>query len=152
MAAFQTELGQDVHRKLAAQLFNFTWDLIEQDTRTEAEADAMINAAHASLFHWSLVGTALNLARGEWQLARVYALVGQAQSALWHAEKSLQLCLTYEFGDLDVGFAYEALARAYALTGDVNERDQYIQQARQWADRLPEDDRGWLVQNLESIA
>src|SRR5579872_3500148 len=62
-------------RLLAAQLFNETWRLMEQDNRTIEDDDRMIHAAHASRYHWGLVpeATPANLARGEWQISRVYA-------------------------------------------------------------------------------
>ena len=75
----------------------------------------MIHAAHASRYHWSQVGTKANLARGEWQVSRVYTVLERAEPALYHAHR----CLAYvEQGDgiedWDLPFAYEALARAEA--------------------------------------
>lgn len=39
------------HKKMAIDLFNLTWDLIEKQDRTEAEADMMIYAANVSRYH-----------------------------------------------------------------------------------------------------
>ena len=61
----------------AVDLFNYTWTLIEKADRTPAEIDEMIHAAHASRYHWSKAGTTVNLGRGEWQVARVYAVLGR---------------------------------------------------------------------------
>jgi len=58
--------GKHDHRQLAVDLFNHTWELLDKSERTQAEADEMIHAAHASRYHWGLAGTAVNLARGEW--------------------------------------------------------------------------------------
>src|SRR3984957_11424955 len=68
-------------RLLAAQLFNETWRLMEQENRTVADDDRMIHAAHASRCHWGLVpeATPANLARGEWQISRVYAVLRRAE-------------------------------------------------------------------------
>lgn len=60
-------------RKLAASLFNHVWDLMEKKNRTIEENDRMIHAAHASRYHWGNVGEPVNLARGEWQVSRVYS-------------------------------------------------------------------------------
>jgi hypothetical protein len=64
-------------RLLAAQLFNETWRLLEQDQRTRADDDRMIHTAHASRCHWGQVPavTPTHLARGEWLISRVYAEV-----------------------------------------------------------------------------
>ncbi|MBA3365103.1 MAG: hypothetical protein H0U03_04865, partial [Actinobacteria bacterium] len=60
-------------RQLAVDLFNFVWTLLEKADRTGEEDDTMLHAAHASRFHWGEVGAPVNLARGEWQVSRVYA-------------------------------------------------------------------------------
>src|SRR5207247_1686951 len=44
------------HRRMAVQLFNSTWDLMAKKRRTKDEDDRMIHMAHASRYHWSVVG------------------------------------------------------------------------------------------------
>jgi hypothetical protein len=70
-----TTLDPATRRKLAADLFNHTWTLLEKQDRTAAEDDEMIHSAHASRYHRGEVdvGEPVNLARGEWQCSRVYA-------------------------------------------------------------------------------
>src|SRR6266480_3265651 len=46
----------ELHRKMAAELFNSTWRLIAKKRRTKDEDDRMIHMAHASRYHWSVVG------------------------------------------------------------------------------------------------
>src|SRR5690606_16440823 len=104
-----------VHRRLAAELFNRVWSLLEQPDRDQAADDTMLHAAHASRFHWGEVGTPVNLARGEWQISRVYAVLGRAEPALHHARRCLEICEAHGIGDFDLAFAYEALARASAV-------------------------------------
>ena len=74
-------------RLLAAQLFNETWRLLEQEHRTIEDDDRMIHAAHASRCHWGQVPgvTPSHLARGESQVSQVYAMLGRAEPALHHA-------------------------------------------------------------------
>lgn len=152
MTQFNTDVDKEVHRKLASSLFNFTWDLIEKADRTEEDKDLMLNAAHASRFHWGVVGTALNRARGEWQISRVYSILGRIEPALYHAGKSLELCLDNQLSDFDLGFSYEALARAYAVMGDKSKRDENMAHAKQAATRVSkEDDRKWLLKNIDEI-
>ena len=43
-------------RKLAGELFNITWDYLAMQSRTPAQDDSMIHAAHASRWHWGKVG------------------------------------------------------------------------------------------------
>jgi hypothetical protein len=99
---------------LAGQLFNQTWRLLDQEGRTRADDDRMIHTAHASRYHWGQVPevTPGNLARGEWLISHVYAVLGRAEPALHHAGRVLDLCQEHDIGDFDLAFAYEALARA----------------------------------------
>jgi len=47
----------EIHKQLAVDLFNQTWNLIDKDERTEEETRTLVNSAHASLYHWRRVGT-----------------------------------------------------------------------------------------------
>jgi hypothetical protein len=153
MTEQKTNVDNEIHKKLAIDLFNLTWDLIEKTDRNEIDDDKMVNAAHASCFHWGIVGTALNFARGQWQMSRVYSILGRPEPALFHAKKSLALCLDNQLGDFDLGFAYEAMARAYAVHGDSNRRDDNIELAKHCADRVgKEGDRTWLLNNIHTVA
>ena len=141
-------------RLLAAQLFNETWRLMEQENRTALDDDRMIHAAHASRYHWGQVptATAANLARGEWQISRVYAVLGRAEPALHHAGRVLEICQDNKIGDFDLGFAYEAIARAYAVAGDVQQARAYTDQALAAAEEIAQDEeRELLLADLETI-
>lgn len=141
-----------MHRQLAADLFNETWDLMDKVDRTATEDDLMIHMAHASRYHWAVVGEPVHFARGDWQLARVYTLVGRAEQALHYATSSLQWCQEHSLEEFDRGFAYEAMARAYALQGDAVRRDEHLQLALQTAQLVSKtSDREWLIRNLESV-
>jgi len=143
----------DVQRSLAADLFNYCWDLIEKPDRTERETDLMIDAAHASRFFWEEVGEAVNHARGEWQISRAYAVAGRSEPSLFHAERCLHICEANGIGDFDLAYAYEALARALSLTGDAQKAAEWVERARALASAVEdEDDRDQLLEDLASIA
>jgi hypothetical protein len=150
----QTDAGLDAeaHRKLGASLFNGTWTLLETEGRTREQDDAMIHMAHASAHHWRQVGAPENFARSEWQCSRVYAVLGRAEPALWHARRCLEICKEHGIHDWDLGFAYEALARAHAVAGDEGERDRYLALARDAAAAVAEkEDRELLLADLATI-
>ena len=65
-------MDPEVQRRLAVDLFNEVWTLLDNPSRTAEEDLWMIHAAHTSRFHWEAVGGPVNLARGEWQCSRVY--------------------------------------------------------------------------------
>ena len=115
-------MGEAARRRLAADLFNHVWALLDTEGRTPEQDVEMIHAAHASRHHWGEVGTPVNVARGEWQISRVYATLGRGEPALFHAERCLETCTEHGIGDFDLAYAHEAMARAYRVLGDESAR------------------------------
>lgn len=141
-------------RLLAAQLFNQTWRLLEQQGRASADDDRMIHTAHASRYHWGQVpaATPAHLARGEWLISRVYAVLGRAEPAQYHAGRVLDLCQGNDIGDFDLAFAYEALARAHAVAGHARQARDYTDQALAAAQDITDgEDRALVLADLETI-
>ena len=140
-------------RRLAADLFNLVWALLGTPDRSPAQDDEMIHAAHASRYHWGEVGTVANLGRGEWQISRVYATLGRPEPALHHAER----CLAYiepavDTEDWDLPFAYEALARAYAIAGGQYESRRYEKLARNAAEKIADpESQDMLLADLATL-
>ena len=125
-----TAIDQAARRQLAADLFNHVWTLLDTDPRTPAQDVEMIHAAHASRHHWGEVGTPVNFARGEWQVSRVYSVLGRGEPALVHARLCLDTCVEHGIGDFDIAYAHEAMARAYRVLGDQAESTAHAEQAR----------------------
>jgi hypothetical protein len=115
-------LDPEVHRALAAGLFNRSWDLLETEDRTARQDAELIDTAHASAWHWRQVGNAANEARGHWMLARVYSVLGHGPEAVYHARRANEV--------LDLGgdgiepwdrpSAAEGMARALIANGDLD--------------------------------
>ena len=145
-------LERALQRKTAADLFNYTWTLLEKADRSERETDLMVHAAHASRFMWEEIGEPVNHARGEWQIARVYAVVDRPEPALHHARRCLAIVEEHGVGDLDLACAYEALARAHATAGESEAARRYEALGREAAERIPDaDDRDLVVSDLDSL-
>lgn len=143
------------HRAIGMDLFNRTWELMGKQGRTVEEDDAMLHMAHASAHHWRAEGsgaTAENLARSEWQVSRVYTVLGRAEPAGYHARRCLEICQDNGIGDWDLAYAYEALARAASVAGDLAAADSWAEQGRRTADDIAEnDDREAVLTDLASI-
>ena len=139
-------------RQLAVDLFNGVWRLMETEDRTPAQDDRMLHMAHASRYHWEQAGTAVNLARGEWQCSRVYAVLGRAEPARHHARRVLEICEENGIGDWDLAFAHEALARAAAVAGDQQAAERHLADARRAAELIADpEDRALLESDLAAI-
>jgi hypothetical protein len=121
-AATTVDLDAATHRQLGVDLYNSSWTLLEKPDRTPAETDEMIHRAHASRWHWGRAGQPVNLARGEWLCSRVYATLGRAEPARWHAQRCVEIdeAISEEGGreSWDLPAAYEAMARAAYVAGD----------------------------------
>jgi hypothetical protein len=142
----------EVHRRLAVDCFNTVWQFLGKPERTREEDDTMLHMAHASRHHWGVIGAPVNLARGEWQVSRVYAVLGRAEPALYHARRCLEICEENTIGDFDLAYAYEALARGYAVAGDSGQREAYLAQAQEAGKQITEeDDRELLASDLTTI-
>ena len=145
-------LEPDAQRKLAVDLFNYTWTLLERDPRTQQDDDLMVHAAHACRYLWDEIGEPVNRSRGEWQISRVYATLGRAEPALHHARRCLEICEEHAIGDFDLAYAYEALARGHAVAGDTDASARYAAQARDAGERIAEqDDRELFEKDLATI-
>ncbi|TDT97722.1 DNA-binding transcriptional MerR regulator [Streptomyces sp. 846.5] len=146
-----TESAGD-ERRMAVDLYNGVWRLLEKEDRSVEEDDRMLHMAHASRYHWGQIGAPVNLSRGEWQCSRVYSVLGRAEPALHHARRGLEICQAHGIADWDLAYAYESLARAHAVAGDEDQARTWTEQALAAAEDIAEDgDRELVLTDLESI-
>lgn len=149
---FKTNFAEDQHRRCATALFNGVWTLMEKGDRTPAEDEEMIHAAHASRWHWGVVGKPVNLARGEWLISRVYAILGKGPQAREHAKRYLEMCDESDLEEFDRAFAHEAVARAAAIEGESDDVAAHVQYGLAAAGHISEDsERAWVLKNLGTV-
>lgn len=140
------------HKKKAVDLFNLVWSFLDKKERTKQEDDKMVHAAHASRFHWGEIGTPLEFERGEWQISRVYSVLNRPQPALYHARRCLEICQENKIGDFDIAFAYEAMARAYAVAREKSEREKYIKLAKAAGEDIKgKENKDYFLGDLKTI-
>jgi len=154
-AATTVELEVATHRQLGVDLYNSTWTLLEKADRSAAETDELIHRAHASRWHWARVGADVNLARGEWLCSRVYATLGRAEAALWHARRSVEInegLAADARESWDLPSAYEAMARASFAAGDPASGALWKAKAvASLEDIADHDDREPIAQDLATL-
>jgi hypothetical protein len=150
-----TEATSDVdHRQLGVDLYNYTWTLLENENRTRDDDDELLNATHASAYHWSraVAFGPQNAARSQWQISRVNAVLGRAEPALYHAERCLEHCTENGIGDWDLAAAYEAVARAHKVAGNDAEFRRNVELGRNaLAQVADEEDREHIAEDLDSL-
>jgi hypothetical protein len=134
------------HKYFAAHCFNAAWDLIDKPERTAEDDRMMVVLSQASIYHW------LNrpdceprrLSVGYWQASRIQALLGNAAEARNHAE----VCLQYSIGQdpFLLGYAYEAMARAAKIAGNLSKAAEQLLLAKEQAALVSNKEDGELLQ------
>lgn len=146
------------HRKQSVDLFNETWNYLDKEERTPEEEDLMVNLSHASRYHWGVRvekgwdATPINLGRGDWQLSRVYAIIGDGKRAVHYGKNYLDICEKESIKDWDLAYAYEALARGYAVTGDTKNKNKYMELAKKATNEVKDKDtKEMILADLKTI-
>jgi hypothetical protein len=99
-------------RRLASQANNRAWTLSEAVSRTPEEDEEMLQAAHAAMYFWKIVGNENNRAHAAQLVAHVYALLGLPGPAAYYLAKTKAIFFT------DGAAAWET-ALAHAVTANV---------------------------------
>jgi hypothetical protein len=105
-------------RRFAAAGNNRAWELSVQ-SRSTAEDQEMLNAAHASAWHWGMVGTELNRMRATMLLAEVHSLLGFGPSALAYAEEMREYFLGVGAPEWEIAFVHVVHAHAASAAGEA---------------------------------
>ena len=153
MSEEKTFSESEAHLFFAKRYNGMTWELFDKKERTTEENELMLDYAHASLAHWRIAGTGLNVQRGEWLISRVWILLGDGEQALRHARRVEELTESHrsEMSDFDFAFAHESLARAHALLGHADEARQFMVLAQVAGDAIAdEEDRKIFFDDFNS--
>lgn len=131
----------EAERFFAVEYFNKIWGLLEKSDRSDEEGRIMLEYAYASLAHWRVAGTPLNLQRGEWMLSRVYTVLGHTEPALVHAHICRELTDRHLdlMQDFDLAFSWECIARAHALAGHKDEALKFRLRAQDYGQLIKDD-------------
>ncbi|MGG3562986.1 hypothetical protein ABES03_15445 [Neobacillus rhizosphaerae] len=142
------------HKQLAVNSFNAVWDLLELAERTKEEEEKMIHLAHTSFWHWTQVEdhTAKNLSIGYWQLSRVYSTAGLGERAVYYGNRCLEVSIEHNIEQFYIGYAYEALCRAYALLGQTDASKKAYSAALVYVQQIVDENSKEMLENdLQTI-
>jgi hypothetical protein len=134
------------HKYFAAHCFNAAWDIIDKPERTAEDDRMMVVLSQASIYHWLNRSDCepRRLSVGYWQASRIQALLGNAAEARNHAE----VCLQYSIGQdpFLLGYAYEAMARAAKIAGNLSKAAEQLLLAKEQAALVFNKEDGELLQ------
>jgi tetratricopeptide (TPR) repeat protein len=141
------------HKHFSTKFFNQAWELIDKPERTLDEDFFMVHLTHASLSHWLMRDdcTDENLSTAYWQLSRVYSLIDEPEQALKYALRCLNFSERRDIGQFFLGYAYEALARAYMLLENSDKKKECLEKAKAITSLISPEDARSLRDDLASI-
>lgn len=119
----------EAHAAFAKAANNATYGLLDRNDRTPDDDATMIHQAHAAAFHWSRVGGPVQMARAEYLVSRVYAFLGRADAASYHADRCMGLVTSAGVADFDMAYALEAKARSLAAAGELAHASEVLAEA-----------------------
>ena len=146
------EEKQNAHRHFSATCFNGAWDLLEKSDRSAEDDRLLREMAHASLYHWLEWNNAepKNISIGLWLLSRVYAVLEDGRNAALYAGECIKF--SENLPAFYFAYAYEAAARAAAVQGNLDERDELIRIADSQMVRIRcGEERGMLQSDLDGL-
>lgn len=138
-------INNQIQQELASSLFNKTWEYLDKATLTDDEQAAMINTAHASLYHWMQIGTPENKLVGEWQLSRVYSVLKMGERSLYHAKRSLHICQNEGIQGFNLAYAYEAMSRSSIVLNLVDDAKKYLSLAHEQVENINDKEERDLI-------
>ena len=144
---------QKMHHYMGRQMNNQTWDLLGKTDRSKEDDEKMIYFAKASLYHWrkSPQFKPINEQRGQWMLARVFAVLNRGDEALLHAEACMDITMIESLKDFDLAYAYECKARAYASLRKSDKMNKCFLNAKATGETIKNDeDRKLFFSDLHS--
>jgi hypothetical protein len=143
---------QQAHHFFAVENFNRAWDYIDKPTRTPEEEDAMLLLGLSSLWHWAQRSdcTPTNFSIGYWQVARIFALMGQPENARRFGQLCLKAAQSEGVLPFYEAYAYEALARAELVAGNSLKMAEYARTALAVSERIQDEEEKKMV--LDDLA
>jgi len=139
-------------RRLASQANNRAWSLSEQGSRTLAEDEEMLQAAHAAMYFWNIVGNEKNRAHAAQLLALVYAKLKLPDPAARYLAKSEPILLSDQAEPWERALAHAVAANVAEARGDrAVHREHYREATEQVAALSDPEDRAILEATLRVL-
>jgi hypothetical protein len=139
-------------KRLASQANNRAWTLAEALHRSPEEDEEMLQAAHAAMYFWRIVGKPSNHAHAAQLLAHVYALLKLPKPAAYYLGKSLPYFMQNECAAGELAFAHAVAANVAWAEGNAEEHARHYSQAQAFNAQVANpEEREFLIATLRVI-
>jgi len=125
-------------RRLASQPNNRAWTLAEAVSRTPEEDEEMLQAAHAAMHFWKIVGNDNNRAHAAQLVAHVYALLGLPGPAAHYLAKSQKVFFSDGAEPWEVALAHAVSANVAAAEQDAGAHREHYAKAFELVAKRPD--------------
>ena len=138
---------QKTHKHFSANCFNRAWDLIDLSERSADQEAELLALAFASHWHWTQREdySPAKASISNWQISRVFALIGDGPMAVRFGEKALNVLSDPAESPFLTAYAYEAQARGLAVNGDHETARLMLDQAVSYSAQIESDENRTLV-------
>ena len=139
-------------RRFASQANNRAWRLSESTSRTADEDEEMLQAAHAAMYFWKIVGNASNCAHAAQLLAHVYALLKIARPARHYLAQATPAFFSGNAAPWEVAIAHTVAANVAAVSGEPEKHQSHYSEAIRLTAVLPDpEDREIINATLKVV-
>lgn len=118
-------------KRLASQANNRAWALSESSTRSPEEDEEMLQAAHAAMYFWKIVGAPNNRAHAAQLLAHVYAHLKLPNPAHHYLGQSQPFFMQGDCEPWETALAHAVAANVAAAAGKHEEHGTHFKTAQQ---------------------
>ena len=133
-------------KRLASQANNRAWTLAESTSRSAAEDEEMLQAAHAAMYFWKIVGDASNRAHAAQLVAHAYALLGLPNPAKHYLKQSQPYFLEQPSQPWEQAFAHAIAANVAAAAGEVEPHAKHYRDAERLVAALADHEERKILQ------
>lgn len=138
-------------RRLASQANNRAWTLSEAASRTPEEDEEMLQAAHAAMHLWKIVGNENNRAHAAQLVAHVYALLGLPNPAAHYLAKSQPTFFSGKAEPWEVALAHAVAANVAAARKDAQAHREHYHKAVELVAQLPDPENRRILETTLRI-
>ena len=152
MAQYSPEELALWQRRLAAQANGRAWQLSESSDRSAEENEELLQAAHAAMHFWKIVGNANQQAQAALLVAHAYALLHLPHPASHYWSKCEAAFLEQECEPWQKALAFAVKANVAAASGESSEQTSAYMEAERLIQALPDpEDREILNATLRVV-
>jgi hypothetical protein len=119
-----SSIGPSIHRTLAIEANNSTWEFLDREpgSLSTLDSEEMLRRAYAAAYHWSRAenATVVNEIRASWLIAKAWIHLSRGDIALPISIRCIEWCMSNNIADFDLAYVYEIKARSLACLGEVD--------------------------------